>query len=169
LAVLICGLSFAAMRELCLNMNIKPLSEKEFYGHQARITQPIINYARLICQKNRASMTDNSTIGIDGSWNHRHNGNFCIVDVIDVKTKRIVDFEIIYKSTPFKDGNYIGSSNGMEVAGLSRLLPRWINDSKVTKIVHDKDSKITKLIRESYWNVTQMYDANHAHKSFRRT
>jgi hypothetical protein len=81
----------------------------------------------------------------------------------------MADFAIIYKSTPFKSGNYESSSNVMEVAGMLQLLPRWINDSKVSVIVHDKDSKITKLIRESNWTVNQMYDANHAHKSFRRT
>jgi hypothetical protein len=102
-----------------------------------------------ICQKNRAATGPNSTICIDGSWNHRRNGNFCIVDVIDFQTKKIVDFAIIYKSTPFKSGNYEGSSNGMEVAGMRQLLPRWINDTKVSVIVHDKDSKITELIRES--------------------
>jgi hypothetical protein len=168
LAIIIAGLSYIKSRDLLLNLNIQPITMKEFYTNQALIIHPIIEYARRLAQQNREAMGNYSTICIDGSWNHRRNGNFCIVEVIDFRTQKIVDFEIIYKTTPFKTGNYEGHSNGMELAATEKLLKRWINDPKVAVIVHDKDSKITKLIRESNWSVLQSYDANHAHKSFRR-
>jgi hypothetical protein len=56
----------------------------------------------------------------------------------------------------------------MEVAGIRIILERWLNDSKVVTIVHDKDSKISKAIRDSGWDVEQKIDANHACKSLRR-
>jgi hypothetical protein len=116
LAIIFAGISNIKSRDLLLNLNIQPIIKKEFYTNQALITHPIIEYARRLAQQNCEVMGNYSTICIDGSWNNRRNGNFCIVDVIDCRTKTILDFEIIYKTTPFKTVNYEGHSNKMELA-----------------------------------------------------
>jgi hypothetical protein len=45
-------------------------------------------------------MKENATVGIDGSSNHRANGEAHIIDMIDTESGRVFDFEIV------KRGNY---------------------------------------------------------------
>jgi hypothetical protein len=67
LAIIIVGLSYIKSRDLLLNLNIQPITKKEFYTNQALINQPIIEYARQYVQQNREAMGNYSTICIDGS------------------------------------------------------------------------------------------------------
>jgi hypothetical protein len=168
LAILIAGIGYSQGAALFLTAGLHPIPEAKFYATQRLLASKIIAFAENITRTNRQMMNNNSIICIDGSWNHRRNGDFHIIDVIDYRTKKIVDFEILFKSSPFRKGNYVGSSNGMETEGMRRIIQRWKNDSRVSIIVHDKDAKITKLIRDSGWNVLQNIDANHARKSFQR-
>jgi hypothetical protein len=88
--------------------------------------------------------------------------------LVDVQQKRIVDFDIVLKTKPGVQGDWDGSSNGMEVRGLTRLIDRWKTNEKVGGIVHDNDSKATAAIAAAEWNVTQWYDPNHVLKQFAR-
>jgi hypothetical protein len=88
--------------------------------------------------------------------------------MIDADSGRVVDFEIVEKSSPTRRGNYEGSSNGMEVEAMRRMIGRWEDDEKVETIITDQDSKLAKVIRESAWDVTHEFDANHAKKSLDR-
>jgi hypothetical protein len=88
--------------------------------------------------------------------------------LIDTRLKKVVDFEIIQKSKGKVKGNYLGSSNGMEVEALRRLIPRWTQNTLVVGCVHDSDSKASKAIRDARWHIEQFYDPNHLSKSFDR-
>jgi hypothetical protein len=114
-------------------------------------------------------MTDGSVVAFDGSWSHRRGAKECVVVLVDSRTRRIVDFEIVTKANGFVPGNYDGSSNGMEIAGLKVIIERWKKDTRVIGCVHDNDSKATKAIRDAGWNIEQYYDPNHVSKSFKRT
>jgi hypothetical protein len=39
-----------------------------------------------------------SVIGIDGSWNHQRKGSARILDMVDVESRRVADFEIVHRT-----------------------------------------------------------------------
>jgi hypothetical protein len=81
---------------------------------------------------------------------------------------RVVDFEMVQKTTAPGRGNYQGSSNGMEVEAQRRMVKRWEDDENVAVVVTDQDSKMAKVICESHWDVNPEYDTNHAKKALDR-
>jgi hypothetical protein len=113
-------------------------------------------------------MTPGSILSFDGSWSHRRGANDWIVVFIDCRSQRIVDFEIVQRPKAWCSGNYQGSSNGMEVEGLRRLITRGKANPAVVGCVHDSDSKATKAIRDAGWDIEQYYDPNHISKCFDR-
>lgn len=112
-------------------------------------------------------MLPDSCIGFDGSWSHRRNADHCLVDLIDTRTNKVVDFEVVTR-TRAREGDFVGSSNAMECEGLRRMIPRWKHFARVTAYVHDKDAKTRKVICESGWQIQEKIDMNHLMKSFRR-
>jgi hypothetical protein len=88
--------------------------------------------------------------------------------MFDMSTRRVVDFEFVSKGDQRHEGNYKGHSNGMEVEGLTRMLPRWKDETRVDVIVTDHDSKMGRVIASSGWKVKHENDANHAKKSLDR-
>ena len=58
-----------------------------------------------------------STIAFNGSWSHRWNAGQCVVSLINAATNKILDIEILEKNTNGVNGNYEGSSTGIEVEG----------------------------------------------------
>jgi hypothetical protein len=59
-------------------------------------------------------MKPQAVVGIDGSWNHQRNESANLLDVVDVGSGSVVDFEMVQETTASGRGNYEGSSNGME-------------------------------------------------------
>jgi hypothetical protein len=72
---------------------------------------------------------------------HRRGPKECVATLIDTKQKKSVDFEIVTKAQCGSDGHWDGSANGMEIEALAWMLPRWVGDSTVKAVVHDKDAK----------------------------
>jgi hypothetical protein len=68
------------------------------------------------------------------------------------------------KKTDFRAGNFERNSDGLDAAGLKRLLPGWVHDPKVRCVVVDKDFKPQQEILISGWNVEYKVDVNHAVK-----
>lgn len=66
-------------------------------------------------------MMINTILGFDGSWDHRRKGKCCIVVAIDQHRKKIIDFEIVQKSTKDHQTNYTGSLQGMETFCVSKI------------------------------------------------
>jgi hypothetical protein len=42
-------------------------------------------------------MVPETIIAMDGSWSQGRNGMHCVVDFVNIRTKKVIDFEIIEK------------------------------------------------------------------------
>lgn len=108
-------------------------------------------------------MGNYTIISLDGSWDHKRRGNCCIVVVIDQTRKKIIDFEIIQKSTKSHKTDYSGSSQGMETEAVTRISRRLKDDKRIIGYVHDRDSSVTSFMAK-HWNLTEYIDRNHSVK-----
>jgi hypothetical protein len=88
--------------------------------------------------------------------------------MIDTLRKKIIDFEIVLQRKKGVQGNYRGSSNGMEVDGIKRMMERWKDDDRIVGCVHDNDAKSTKAINAIRPDMKQYFDPNHVAKCFGR-
>jgi hypothetical protein len=95
------------------NIGLIPRSPTAVYKAQIWIVPGIISFTRRIVAENREKMKSQAMVGIDGSWNHRRKGSAHILEMVDVGSGRVVDFEIVQKTTASGSGNYHGSSIGM--------------------------------------------------------
>jgi hypothetical protein len=166
-ATLVNGGRFTQIEQILAFCNIKAPSKTKFYEERTVVCDAIVQLAQARCAEARRAMEAPAIISMDGSWSQRRNAPHCVVDFIDAQTGKIVDFEIIEKPFGFFHGNYTGPSNGMEVEGIHRLIPRWKDDSRVVAFCHDRDAKTAKVIREK-WGIDELLDKNHVTKSFDR-
>jgi hypothetical protein len=167
-SVLTSGANFAKVSDVFLMHGIILPSRSRLYAVQKEFFGPIRDHCLKQCQHWREQMAYESVVAFDGAWSHRRCAKECIVILIDCGQKRIVDFEIVLKSKPGVVGGYDGSSNGMELFGVQKIIQRWKGDPKVRGCVHDNDSKATKAIADADWHIEQMYDPNHIVKQFER-
>jgi hypothetical protein len=87
-----------------------------------------------------------------------------MLDIAEVGSGEVVDFNIVEKEIASGCGNHQGSNNGMKVEAKKRMVKKREGDQKVEVAVAVQDPKIAKVIRESRWNVTRQYHANHAER-----
>jgi hypothetical protein len=167
-SILRSGASFAKVSDVFLWHNIHLPSKSRLYAVQKEFFKPIRRHCLAQCQHWRDQMAEGAVVAFDGAWSHRRCAKECVVILIDCGQKRIVDFQIVTKSKCGVAGNFRGSSNGMELAGLRKIIERWKDNTKVRGCVHDNDSKATQAIKEAGWEIEQMYDPNHVVKQFER-
>lgn len=165
-STLINGASYTTISDIFLWNDILIPSSATFYRIQPKIIAIIEQMAEESCRAHRIRMSENSVINMDGSWGHRRNSSQCILEFIDNRTKKIVDFSICMKNNHKMEGDYIGSSNGMEVECLKKLINNWKDDPNVVAYTHDNDGKTRALLREAGWNILEYLDTNHSLKSF---
>jgi hypothetical protein len=165
-SILTNGKGFQSVAELFLWFNIHPPWRSSVYEAQHAFFEPIHKQARDECKYWADRMSRNTVIAFDGAWSHRRRAKECIVTIIDCKQKKIVDYEILTKSKCGGPGNWGGSPYGMEVEALKRLIPRWMNDDRVSGVVHDNDARATKAMSDLGWKPTEMFDPNHVCKQF---
>lgn len=80
------------MREEC------PIENPDkFYLIQKIISPLIIATAKRNVTKYQKQIQEDTVISLDGSWDHKRNGKFCIVEVFDTKNKKLIDYEVISK------------------------------------------------------------------------
>jgi hypothetical protein len=167
-SILVTGDRFTRVEELFLWNNILPPHSKAFYTAQTELTTFIKAKCESECLHCREMMGPESILAFDGSWSHRRGAKECVVVVVEVHLRKIVDFEIVRKTKGNVPGDYEGSPNGMEVEALHRLIARWNGNPLVVGYVHDSDSKASKAIRDAGWRIDEYYDPNHISKSFDR-
>jgi hypothetical protein len=167
-SILVAGITYTAIAKFLLGIGVIPFSASAVYAAQVILVPGIVAFVKKICARNSAAMKENVTVGIDGSWNHCRNGSAQIIDMIDTDSGRVVDFEIVERASSRRQGNYKGSSNGMEAEAMRRMVRRWQDDQKVKTVITDQDSKLGKIIRDSHWSVEHEFNANHAKKSLDR-
>lgn len=83
-----------------------------------------------------------------------------------MSNKKIVDFEFCLKLNHDQEGDYVGSSNRMEIKCLNRMLIRWKMDTKVINYFQDNDGKTRSAIEDADWNIKEIIDLNHTLKVF---
>ena len=149
------------MREDC------PIEDPDkFYLIQKIISPLIIATAKRNVIKYQKQIQEDTVISLDGSWDHKRNGKFCIVEVFGTKNKKIIDYEVISKKTmKNSEANYSGPSNQMEIECVKPIVERLKTNSKIIGYVHDQDAKLTNYMEEN-WNIQEFIDPNHANKSF---
>lgn len=167
-SIIVNGARYTDIESVFLWNDIIPPSSATYYRAQAQLFDVVKDLCLRECAKWRAEMKAGAVLAFDGSWSHRRNAKECVVVFIDCALKKIVDFEIVQKVKHQQIGNYEGSSNGMEVEALRRLIARWYDNPNVAGCVHDNDSKASKAIREVNWQIAQYYDPNHIAKCFDR-
>jgi hypothetical protein len=57
----------------------------------------IVTFARKIAVENREKMKQSAVVGINGSWNHQRNGLTHILHMVDVESRRVIDFDFVQK------------------------------------------------------------------------
>lgn len=169
-SILVSGLTFMQVSRFLIAFNqtsLLPL-EKDYYKVQKIVIEILNTQAKMNCIKYQNSMKSGAIISIDGSWDHRRNGKFCIVEAFDVEQKKIVAFSIVERPTQKNPtASFKKAANQMEIEGVKKIIEQLKPLNKVIGYVHDKDAKTSKLFRES-WNITEFIDPNHANKSFNK-
>ena len=118
------GLTFTQVQYFMTIMGHKtPFSRPaRFHQVQKIVPQIIIGFARKNVEKYRNLMSNSTVISLDGSWDHRRNGKFCIVDAFDTSQGKIIDYEVIQrKVSENSDEPFSGPSNQMEIEGVKKL------------------------------------------------
>jgi hypothetical protein len=139
--VIVNGAEFSQIEVVFLWNNILRPTKATFYNAQKELAGSIRAQCETDCARRREAMNPGSIIAFDGSWSHRHQAKECIVVIVDCMTEKIVDYQIIRKTKLGRPGNYAGSSSGMEIGVLRRLIARWKGNPKVLGHVHDCDLK----------------------------
>lgn len=166
-SLLVTGSNYSSMSEMLLWNDIIPLFERTFNRARNEVVEKILGMATEFCSKYKEKMTINSTIAMDRSWSHRRNANECVLEFVDLSQKNNVDFEFPTKDNHSITGDYTGSSNGMEIDCLKKMIKRWKNNNKVISYSNDRDGKTKNVMKEMSWVIAEIIDLNHAMKSFR--
>jgi hypothetical protein len=106
LAPLLGAMTYSSADYFLLNIGLIPFSPVALYAYQLLIVPGIVSFARKIAAENHEKMKTQAVIRIDGSWTHRRNGSTQFVDMADVGSERVVDFETVQKTTASGGGNY---------------------------------------------------------------
>ena len=167
-SVLVEGAHFNQISRLMAWNNIVTPSESTYYRILRVIAPEIERYASISCAKEYQLMPHGTIVAFDGSWSHRRNASHCLTDFMDINRKKVIAFHFTEKSFGSFKGNYVGASNGMEVAGLRYFVEKAKNDPRIVGYCHDRDAKSRAIVRESGWNIPEFLDKNHALKSFDR-
>ena len=167
LATLICGMTFSQIKDFSIINETDSCSEKVFYEYQDIITDSIIELARESTQKYSENLNDDTIVSIDGAWDHRRHGSACIVTMIDIQSRKIIDSSIRQKKKQFVFGNTEEASRNLEKLGVEEIAERWKNSQKVKYYVHDNDGVSRNVITQSGWKITEALDPGHAIKSIK--
>ena len=92
-----------------------------FYEYQNLIVDTIIQLARESALKYSNNLNDNTIISIDGAWDHRRHGSTCIVTMIDINSRKIIDFSINSIPKQFVKGTTKEPSRNLEKVGVFQI------------------------------------------------
>jgi hypothetical protein len=124
LALLLGAATYSSAAHLLLNIELIPFSPAPVYAAQGLIVRGTVAFTRKIAAGNRRKMKQLTVVRIDGSWKYRTNGSTHTLDMVNVESRRILDFEIIQRTKALGRGNYQRSSSGMEVEAMRRMVKR---------------------------------------------
>jgi hypothetical protein len=159
-----------------------PMSKDTWYSHAERVYQAIIDIAE---KKDEEDLQRLRTAGqpvvfcADASWSHRkqcYDANQSWWVMMNTDDNHIVLAIVLMKSRWEKgnlvfEGNYVGSSGGMEGASLEKGIARLKAAGLLCQVrgwVVDKDSSVTEQLRSNpdTAEIPIHYDPGHIKKNF---
>ena len=168
IGMIYCGFDETNSRQFVEFNHIKPPSVHQI-ENAIRTIEPVLEQmARDSAWECSQMMPDGAIISVDGSWDHRRHGPMCVVDVICVQTKKIIDFDYGIHGSERIDGNTEVSPNALEGYCFEKLVDRLKSNQKIIKIIKDGDVSIDSIIQRVNWNVTISRDPNHELKHFEK-
>ena len=167
-SVIVNGIGYTSAAKVFLQNNIVPPSQTSFYIHVRGVIDQIIALGKESAADHRRQMEPGTIISLDGSWDHRRNGRYCIVDAVDLKRKKIIAIHVLQRSTKAHPSTYSGSAQNMEVYCCRLLATELCEDARIIGYCHDNDSAVRKVFTKMCPKWTEYLDPNHTMKSFDR-
>ena len=167
-SVIVNGVGYTSAAKVFLQNNIVPPSESCFYNHVRDVIDQIIALGKESADYHRTQMEPDTVISLDGSWDHRRNGRYCIVDAVDLKRKKIIAIAVLQRSTTGHPSTYTGSPQNMEVHCCRQLASELGQDGRIIGYCHDNDSAVRGVFTRMCPAWDEYLDANHTVKSFDR-
>lgn len=167
-AVIVNGASFVTTERVFLDNNILPPCKTSFYSHVGRVCDAIISLAQEAARQWRTKMTAGAVISIDGCWDHRRNGRYCIVAAIEQQLREVVAVGVCQRSTLGHKTWWETSPQNMEAMCVQQILTELKDNPCIVAYCHDNDAKIRSLIRRLCPHWEERLDPNHTVKSFTR-
>lgn len=131
LATLASGMTYLAAFLFLTLLTGYIISKNEFYNAQKELSNIIEKESRNQIANIQQSLGKDIIVGLDGAWNHVRQGSCCIVTMIDIISKKIIDYEIVELLKHFVKGNANTYPKNLEAEGIRRLAIRWKNDKRI--------------------------------------
>ena len=115
------GIGLTAGRDFSTKIGVKVPVLSKCYATQKQIKEKIHQMARNCVDHYATQITTPRSLGFDGSWSHCRKAPQCFGCFMDLLSKKIVDYYVVEKSTKWSEGNYNGTSQGIETECFSKL------------------------------------------------
>lgn len=159
------GSGFTKIAEILSWCNVKLPSASTFYRHQKEVYMKLSDLAHQSCEEARRHCPMHKGVSFDGSWSKCRNAKNCIVDIICVETKKIIDFQIISNYQVPENENVTSipdiAPKCMEGEGLKILATRNCFTDSTDYYTHDGDMQAQILIANSGLDLRETFDPNH--------
>lgn len=171
-ASLITGVGYTQMRRIFEFCNIKICAESTFYEAQQKIL-PIVNVEvdkTVVSARDLEKDYADLFATLDSRWSSRRNGSQNTASAISVRTGKVIAYKHTVKEGGRRNGDYQGTSNMMESAGLQAVaeeIKRSFPGKKVI-LTHDGDNKSKKIFSGVGIDAEHEYDINHGKGALQR-
>jgi hypothetical protein len=178
------GIDYERYRMQQVMGGVMPMSKDTWYSHQERVYQAIIEIAErkeAECLQRLREAGRPVVLCADASWSHRkarYDANQSWWVLMNADDSQIVLTVILMKSRWEKgklvfEGNYVGSSGGMEGASLEKGIERLKAVGLLPQVagwVSDKDSSVSEQLQSNpdTAHIPIHYDPGHIKKNFQK-
>ena len=163
-----CGFTEASAQRFAAFLHVRPPSYADITEAMETILPVLEDMAHESASEYAENLEPGAVISLDGSWYHRRHGHMCILDVIDIKTRKIVDFEIVTKKSVKRNGDTDSAPEALEGVAFQLMVNRLKENKNITEVVKDGDVAIDSMIHKAEWNVKITKDPNHELKHFEK-
>ena len=164
------GLGPIKVKSLLLDFDIQ-VDTNSYYRILKPHIAPMLDLAVKSCSQSLTLSNNHKIVSIDGSWSRPKNGTFCIVDLIDVTTTQLIDFQIVTTEDIGVIHDHLSLKPGYSPKALEHFGIEAIAERNALKIgtdyfVHDGDVEVGNIItKEKNINCTLRSDPNHYAKN----
>lgn len=167
-AVIVNGASFSTVERVFLDNNILTPSKTSFYSSLGRVCDAIIALAKENANEWRAKVSPGAIISLDGCWDHRRNGRYCIVAAVEQRLKKVISIGVCQRSTAGHPSQWKVSPQNMESICVQQIVSELKADPRIVGYCHDNDSRIRSLLKRLCPHWQEKLDPNHTVKTFTR-